>query len=665
MKNLGKVMGVLLVLSCLGLSAQVPQKIAYQAVLRNADGTVMASQQVELQVVLHKTTANGDVVYSETHTKTTTNQGLVTFEIGAGTVNSGAFNSIAWTDPIFIELLVKKSGQTSFTALGASQIVSVPYAFLAEKSLTANNGISGTGSMGNTVYSNGQEWSPTARVSVMDSTVIISPGAGHDPDKPIFAVTNSQGQVVMAVYETGVRFNVDGSGSKGAKGGFAVGGLTSAKAPAPTYFQLEPAYAQFLFDQSAITKGAKGGFAVGGLTNAKGDTLTYMTIHPDSIRFAFNDNLTKGAKGGFAVGGLTSAKAPAPTYFQLEPAYAQFLFDQSAITKGAKGGFAVGGLTNAKGDTLTYMTIHPDSTRFAFNDNLTKGAKGGFAVGGLTNAKSGSNVYMSLLPDNIRFAFDDSNGKGAKGGFAVGGLTNAKASTTNYFEVTPDSTYIVNTMVSYSDMVVAGNVTTNVGLLEPPIVDTDGITYQTVKIGTQVWMAENLRATTYSDGTPVDPLHMYSYPDPDSLLVFGNLYSDSVVIHSGKNICPDGWHVPTHLEWETMFTFVAGAGWTLNSENLGKKIIEPYGDVYNGIYNWIPDQGVLYATNETGFSARGAGSASWVPASSYWTSYPGYSAHFWVINDNIEIVAIENDSGSVSIMEGSTGNAYSVRCVKN
>lgn len=582
-------MGGLLVLASLVLSAQVPQKIAYQAVLRNTDGTVMASQQVELQVVLHKTAATGDIVYSETHTKTTTNQGLVTFEIGTGTVNSGTFNSIAWTDPIFIELLVKKSGQTSFTALGTSQIVSVPYAFLAEKSLTAYNGISGTGTTGNTVYTNGQEWSPTARVSVMDSTVIISPGAGHDPDKPIFAVTNSQGQVVMAVYETGVRFNVEGSGGKG-------------------------------------------------------------------------------AKGGFAVGGLTNGKAPAPTYFQLEPAYAQFLFDQSAITKGAKGGFAVGGLTNGKGDTLTYMTIHPDSTRFAFNDSPTKGAKGGFAVGGLTNGKSGTNVYMSLLPDSIRFMFDDSNTKGAKGGFAVGGLTNAKVSSANYFEVTPDSTYIVNTMVSYSDMVVAGNVTTNVGLPEPPLTDIDGYSYRTVKIGTQVWMAENLKTTKYSDGTSIDSKYFYKFSNSDSLNVFGNYYLDSAVTVSGKNVCPDGWHVPTQTEWEAMFAFVSGADWTLNSANLGKKIIDPYREIYAGIYNWIPNQGVIYATNETGFSARGAGSNYWDNMFSAWgMPFVGENAYFWVNTTPgiVQIVTIDSYSGNVTIVEGSSGTAYSVRCVKD
>jgi len=586
MKCLGKAMVVLLVLVGYGISAQVPQRIAYQAVLRNADGTVMANQQVELQVLLHKTSATGDVVYSETHAKTTSNQGLVAFEIGAGTVNSGTFSGIIWSDPIFLELKVKKQGQQSFTNLGTSQIVAVPYAFLAEKSLNASNGISSLGPLGNTVFSNGQEWTPTARVSVMDSTVIVSPGEGHDPDKPIFAITNSQGQVVMAVYETGVRFNVEGSSSKG-------------------------------------------------------------------------------AKGGFAVGGLTNGKAPAPTYFQLEPSYAQFLFNQANITKGAKGGFAVGGLTGVKGDTLTYMTIHPDSTRLFINDSPTKGAKGGFAVGGLTNGKSGNNIYMSLLPGNIRFAFDTTYTKGAKGGFAVGGLTNAKSTSPNYFEVTPDSTYVVNTMVSYRDMVVAGNVTTNVGMPEPPVTDADGNIYRTVKIGSQVWMAENLKTTKYSDGLPINPNHFYKLITADSTTVFGNYYLDTAVTVSGKNVCPDGWHVPTQPEWEAMFAFVSGTDWTFNSANLGKKIIDPYRDVYAGIYNWIPNQGVLFATNETGFSARGAGRASW--DTSWSATDVGEYAYFWVntIPGSVQIVAIDSYSGNVSIGEGSPGTAYSVRCVKN
>lgn len=584
--------------------AQVPQKIAYQAVIRNANGAVIASEQVQVQVKFHKSVTDGEVVYSENHTVTSTQQGLVSLQLGAGAVVSGSFSAIPWNENIFIEVLVKRSSETSFTSLGTSQIVSVPYAFLANSALTANNaqnGIVSFGNPSNTVVSTGAAWEPTARVSIMDSTVIISPKEGHDPEKPIFAVTNSQGQVVMAVYESGVRFFVEASSAKGAKGGFAVGGLTGGKAPAPTYFQLEPGYAQFLFDQT--TKGAKGGFAVGGLTGGKvTDTLNYMIVHPDSIRLAFNQT-----------------------------------------TKGAKGGFAVGGLTNGKSMPAYYLTVQPEQTKVLFDS-----------------------TYTSI--------------KGAKGGFAVGGLTNGKAIAKDYFAVTPDSTYIVNTMVSYSDMVVAGTVTTNVGMPEPPLIDIDGNTYRTVKIGTQVWMAENLKTTKYSDGTSIPPTHFYSPVNPDSLTIFGNLYGDTVVIYSGKNVCPDGWHVPNQPEWETLFAFVGGLQWSTNSSNTFQKIVERGALVDTGIYNWweiidpilhigqIPIN-VQFTSNETGFSARGAGSAYWdMPYFSWYLNSTGMNAYFWVnsgIPQIVNVDAVDAYSGQVSITEGASGNAYSIRCIKN
>ena len=554
MKSQRKVMVVLLVLLTFGVTAQVPQKIAYQAVVRNADGTVIANESVTLQVNFRKAATNGEVIYSELHNVTTTPQGLITVQLGAGTVASGSFADIPWNESIYLEMLVKRTTETEFISMGTSQIVSVPYAFLADSALTAAsalNGISSLGSLGNIAYSTGIAWAPTAQVSVMDSTVIVSPKPDHDPEKPIFAVTNSQGQVVMAVYETGVRFNVEGSS----------------------------------------TKGAKGGFAVGGLTNGKADVLG------------------------------------TPTYFQLEPTYAQFLFDQTA--KGAKGGFAVGGLGGTKlSDTLNYMIIHPDSIRFAISSTLTKGAKGGFAVGGLTNA--------------------------------------VKSTANNYFEVTPDSTYVVNTMVSYSDMMVMGTVTTNVGVPEPPLADIDSIIYNTVRIGNQVWMAENLRTSKYSDGTPIDSMHFYSSSYPDSTVVFGNYYSDSVLaIYSGKNVCPLGWHVPNIDEWQTLLTEVGGIDWSLNPTLAFKKIVEPYDSLISGIYNWIPNQYVIYTTNETGFSARGAGYTSWGATNWSFPILTGENAYFLIDSVTTQMVNIDGYSGGVTIEEFSSGMAISIRCVKD
>lgn len=546
-------LALVVLLTGMASRAQVPQRIAYQAVIRNASGAVIANEQVQVQVKFRKSNANGEVMYSENHTVTTTPQGLVSLQLGTGTVVSGNFSGIPWNENIFLEVLVKRSSDTNFTSMGTSQIVSVPYAFMAnraESAQTAQNGISSFGNPSNTVVSTGAAWVPTARVSIKDSTVIISPKPGHDPEKPIFAVTNSQGQVVMAVYESGVRFYVEESSTKGAKGGFAVGGLTGGKAPAPTYFQLEPGYAQFLFDQN-----------------------------------------TKGAKGGFAVGGLTGAKST-PTY---------------------------------------YLSVQPNQTKVFFDNSY-------------------------------------SSGKGAKGGFAVGGLTNEKATAKDYFAVTPDSTYIANTMVSYSNIIVAGNVTTNVGISEPPLTDVEGNTYRTVKIGNQVWMAENLRTKKYSDGAPISPSHVYAFSNPDSLSVFGNFYTHSVVIDD-DNVCPDGWRVPSKDDWNTLLAFVGGPQGITNYSLMFQKIVEPYAEKRPGIDNWNPVWTVMTTTNETGFSARGAGTVVYDNEFGVWTTpSTGHYAMFWVKSDIPEIVMIDSYSGNVTppkIQAISAQQGLSIRCVKN
>jgi len=129
MKSQRKVMVVLLVLLTFGVTAQVPQKIAYQAVVRNADGTVIANESVTLQVNFRKAATNGEVIYSELHNVTTTPQGLITVQLGAGTVASGSFADIPWNESIYLEMLVKRTTETEFISMGTSQIVSVPYVF--------------------------------------------------------------------------------------------------------------------------------------------------------------------------------------------------------------------------------------------------------------------------------------------------------------------------------------------------------------------------------------------------------------------------------------------------------------------------------------------------------------------------------------------------------
>jgi hypothetical protein len=117
-------------LICAIAFGQTPEKMSYQAVLRNASNTLVANQMVGLQISILKGTTP---VYVETQSQTTNANGLVSLEIGNGTVVSGNFSSINWADgTYFIKIETDVSGGTSYTISGTSQLLSVPYALHAK-----------------------------------------------------------------------------------------------------------------------------------------------------------------------------------------------------------------------------------------------------------------------------------------------------------------------------------------------------------------------------------------------------------------------------------------------------------------------------------------------------------------------------------------------------
>jgi uncharacterized protein (TIGR02145 family) len=119
------------------LWAQAPQGIPYQAVMRNADGTVMASSAVDLTFMIHDGSAAGTVVYQESHSLTSNAQGLVTCVVGNGVVSQGNFANVNWSNGAkFLHVMI------GTTDLGTQQMLSVPYALYSE---STNVSISPTG----------------------------------------------------------------------------------------------------------------------------------------------------------------------------------------------------------------------------------------------------------------------------------------------------------------------------------------------------------------------------------------------------------------------------------------------------------------------------------------------------------------------------------------
>jgi uncharacterized protein (TIGR02145 family) len=219
---------------------------------------------------------------------------------------------------------------------------------------------------------------------------------------------------------------------------------------------------------------------------------------------------------------------------------------------------------------------------------------------------------------------------------------------------TGDSLFIGNTVT-----LVPGISAANPPAVES-ILDADGNAYTSVVIGTQEWLAQNLKTTKYCNGDPLvtDLISIswqsssvgawaYYNDDPTMNDTFGKLYNFYAVTDT-RGVCPCGWHVPTTIEWNTLADFLGGpttSGGTLKSTT-----------------NWnTPNTG---ATNASGFGAKGGG---------YRLSNGNYSqqnvyGYFWTKNTfGSEGVyrRLNFDTAAVQSLFYSKRGGLSVRCLKD
>jgi hypothetical protein len=112
--------------------AQAPQKMTYQAVIRNSSSVLITSTMVGMQLSILQGSVNGTPVYVETQIPTTNANGLASLEIGNGVVVLGNFSTINWANgPYFIKSETDPTGGNNYTITGAKELLSVPYALFA------------------------------------------------------------------------------------------------------------------------------------------------------------------------------------------------------------------------------------------------------------------------------------------------------------------------------------------------------------------------------------------------------------------------------------------------------------------------------------------------------------------------------------------------------
>jgi uncharacterized protein (TIGR02145 family) len=192
------------------------------------------------------------------------------------------------------------------------------------------------------------------------------------------------------------------------------------------------------------------------------------------------------------------------------------------------------------------------------------------------------------------------------------------------------------------------------------VTDIDGNVYHVVTIGTQVWLAENLKTTHYNDGTPIPNVTDTSWNNlktgaycnynnsSSNSDTYGRLYNWYAAT-SSHNICPKGWHVPTDSEWTVLDNYLGG-------DNVaGGKLKE------TGTTHWqSPNTG---ATNETGFSALPgglfAGTSGNIGVDGVWwssTAFRSFDSWYWDTHYSSSALSRSNYGNTIGL---------SIRCVKD
>jgi hypothetical protein len=175
-----------LAILAMAVFAQSPQAFKYQAVVRDASGTLLENQDVSFEISILQTSESGTVVYTETHSAATNQFGLVNLEIGNGTT-ADDFSSIDWgSDDYFISISLDPDNGTDFEHMGTVQLLSVPYALFADKANEIpDNSVNGTKILNNSITTvdlasttiDGNDDSDVMIRSVADSRYLIPKSA--------------------------------------------------------------------------------------------------------------------------------------------------------------------------------------------------------------------------------------------------------------------------------------------------------------------------------------------------------------------------------------------------------------------------------------------------------------------------------------------------------
>ena len=646
----------LLIICVSSLFAQAPEKFTYQAVVRNASNQLVINAQVGVRVNILQGTATGNALYSESHVTSSNANGLVTVNIGGGSVLHGSFEGIDWSDgPYFLKTDIDPNGGNDYSITSVQQLLSVPYALYAKEAANIPQSVGELTNDANYITLNDIPDIPTVPTNVS-------------------AFTNDAGYITAA--QVPAQVNADWDATSGAA-------------------QILNKPALFSGDYNDLTNKPAIPTVptnVGAFTNDAG----YITGYTETQSLA---DVT-------AIGNSADNRQLKNVSDPTDP--------QDAVTKAY-----LDQLVSNLEEQIQNLQHQIDSLRNA-DGGSTFQQQPSVTTGTATNITPTSVILNGTVsnPDNVTITEQGFQWKVTQGGsyttvsatgtamsYNLTGLSATTCYTYRAFVTTAQGTSY-GAEVSFTTPNSSAVIDSKSCPAALTVTDHEGNEYSTVQIGNQCWMRDNLRTTTSpSTGTYLIPAEgtTYTYtgkqaiwynndsttyaPQNYGLLynwnaavdTFNIAYGETSVDSSESNavsmnftglrrgICPVGWHLPSDEEWTQLTDYVSSQSeYTCGSMNtyIAKALASTTSWNTNTDHACVVgyDQST---NNATGFSAipagEGAAGSLFIPtgmAAEFMscTQYSGSEA--WAR------ALIYNHMGVVRIY-GVKYGALSVRCLRD
>ena len=710
---LRRFLGVLVLIAGLALPSnaqQVPQRLMHQSVLRNNQGQLVANQNVSVRISILQGSAVGSAVYSELHQVQTNANGLMTLKVGDGQAVLGQFGQISWAlGPYFLQTEVDIAGGSQYGLTQTTELMSVPFALLAQQSLTpgpagpqgpvgpagpaGNDGAVGPQGPAGPAGSDGAV-GPQGPAGPAGSDGAVGPQgpagpAGNDGAVGPQGPAGSDGSVGPQG-PAGPAGNDGAVGPQGPAGPVGPAGNDGAVGPQGPVGPVGPAGNDGAVgpqgpagsDGAIGPQGPVGPVGPAGNNGAVGPQGPAGPVGPAGNNGAVGPQGPAGPAGNDGAVGPQGPVGPSGPVGPAGPAGNDGAVGPQGPA-GPQGSFPNGTQIGqmhywngnawvyispgVRGQNLTYCDGVPTwgacipvvTTSTVTGISATVATTGGHVTADGGAAVTGRGVAYGTTAGPTTAGTITSDGTGM--GIFSSQLSGLTGSTQYYVRAyatnavgTAYGSEVTFATTFFGPQACPGN---------PIMTDVDGNNYNTVQIGTQCWTQSNLKVSKYRNGaaiptgltnstwasTTAGAYAVYNN-DPANDGLYGKLYNYHTVTDS-RGLCPTGWHVPTDGDWTNLATTLGG------SSVAGVALKSTASQPTPG--GWLaPNTG---ANNSSGFTAMPGGYR--ITGGLFYAL--GYTGAWWSssLSGSVAYRNLSNNSGAMPFGYTSPSEGYSVRCL--